>query len=148
MFSRPNQVRLHVICPSQSQQNRIKQKDSYEQLTKVISYRPLCVCVQNQTQQHQQTTGQTQAQNQQQTAAQQAPSQQSSAQTNGTAGATGGTAGGGLQHGQDQGPPNKKPRIGPSGASSGTGVLQSEYQVRFYKPLYSRRTWLAVNWSY
>uniref|UniRef100_A0A3B5BGP0 Cyclin-dependent kinase 19-like n=1 Tax=Stegastes partitus TaxID=144197 RepID=A0A3B5BGP0_9TELE len=82
----------------------------------------------NQTQQHQQTTGQTQAQNQQQTAAQQAPSQQSSAQTNGTAGATGATAGGGLQHGQDQGPPNKKPRIGPSGASSGTGVLQSEYQ--------------------
>uniref|UniRef100_A0A3Q3KYP1 Cyclin dependent kinase 19 n=1 Tax=Mastacembelus armatus TaxID=205130 RepID=A0A3Q3KYP1_9TELE len=82
----------------------------------------------NQTQQHQQTTGQTQAQNQQQTAAQQAPSQQSSAQTNGTTGATGGTTGGGLQHGQDQGPPNKKPRIGPSGASSGTGVLQSEYQ--------------------
>uniref|UniRef100_A0A8D3E7F3 cyclin-dependent kinase n=1 Tax=Scophthalmus maximus TaxID=52904 RepID=A0A8D3E7F3_SCOMX len=64
----------------------------------------------------------------QQTTAQQAPSQQSSAQTNGTAGATGATAGGGLQHGQDQGPPNKKPRIGPSGASSGTGVLQSEYQ--------------------
>uniref|UniRef100_A0A672YJJ8 cyclin-dependent kinase n=1 Tax=Sphaeramia orbicularis TaxID=375764 RepID=A0A672YJJ8_9TELE len=83
----------------------------------------------NQTQQHQQTTGQTQAQNQQQTAAQQAPSQQSSAQTNGTAGATGAAAAGGLQHGQDQGPPNKKPRIGPSGASSGTGVLQSEYQV-------------------
>uniref|UniRef100_A0A671TZ04 cyclin-dependent kinase n=1 Tax=Sparus aurata TaxID=8175 RepID=A0A671TZ04_SPAAU len=81
------------------------------------------------TQQHQQTTGQTQGQNQQQTAAQQAPSQQSSAQTNGTAGATGGTTSGGLQHGQDQGPPNKKPRIGPSGASSGTGVLQSEYQV-------------------
>lgn len=88
-----------------------------------------CVRLQNQTQQHQQTTGQTQAQNQQQTAAQQATSQQSSAQTNGTTGATGGTAGGGLQHGQDQGPPNKKPRIGPSGASSGTGVLQSEYQV-------------------
>ncbi|XP_018555233.1 cyclin-dependent kinase 19 isoform X2 [Lates calcarifer] len=82
----------------------------------------------NQTQQHQQTTGQTQAQNQQQTTAQQAPSQQSSTQTNGTAGATGATTGGGLQHGQDQGPPNKKPRIGPSGASSGTGVLQSEYQ--------------------
>uniref|UniRef100_A0A8C9YI81 Cyclin dependent kinase 19 n=1 Tax=Sander lucioperca TaxID=283035 RepID=A0A8C9YI81_SANLU len=82
----------------------------------------------NQTQQHQQTTGQTQAQNQQQTAAQQAPSQQNLAQTNGTAGATGATAGGGLQHGQDQGPPNKKPRIGPSGASSGTGLLQSEYQ--------------------
>ncbi|XP_070781895.1 cyclin-dependent kinase 19 isoform X2 [Enoplosus armatus] len=79
----------------------------------------------NQTQQHQQTTGQTQAQNQQQAAAQQAPSQQSSAQTNGAAG---GAAGGGLQHGQDQGPLNKKPRIGPSGASSGTGVLQSEYQ--------------------
>uniref|UniRef100_A0A3P8QD57 cyclin-dependent kinase n=1 Tax=Astatotilapia calliptera TaxID=8154 RepID=A0A3P8QD57_ASTCA len=83
----------------------------------------------NQTQQHQQTTGQAQAQNQQQTAAQQAPSQQSSAQTNGTAGATGATTAA-LQHGQDQGPPNKKPRIGPSGASSGTGVLQSDYQVR------------------
>ncbi|KAG9347451.1 hypothetical protein JZ751_005018, partial [Albula glossodonta] len=82
----------------------------------------------NQTQQHQQTTAQTQAQTQQQTATQQAPSQQSSAQTNGTAGATGATAGSGLQHGQDQGPPNKKPRIGPSGASSGTGVMQSEYQ--------------------
>ncbi|KAM6915485.1 cyclin-dependent kinase 19 [Xenentodon cancila] len=82
----------------------------------------------NQTQQHQQTTGQTQAQNQQQTGAQQGPSQQSSAQTNGTAGAAGATTGGGMQHGQDQGPPNKKPRIGPSGASSGTGVLQSEYQ--------------------
>uniref|UniRef100_M3ZS79 cyclin-dependent kinase n=2 Tax=Xiphophorus TaxID=8082 RepID=M3ZS79_XIPMA len=82
----------------------------------------------NQTQQHQQTTGQTQAQTQQQAAAQQAPSQQSSAQTNGTTGATGAAGGGGMQHGQDQGPPNKKPRIGPSGASSGTGVLQSEYQ--------------------
>ncbi|XP_031436955.1 cyclin-dependent kinase 19 isoform X2 [Clupea harengus] len=78
----------------------------------------------NQTQQHQQTAVQTQ----QQTTAQQAPSQQSSAQTNGTAGATGANAGGGIQHGQDQGPPNKKPRLGPSGASSGTGVLQSEYQ--------------------
>uniref|UniRef100_A0A3Q2DMK9 cyclin-dependent kinase n=1 Tax=Cyprinodon variegatus TaxID=28743 RepID=A0A3Q2DMK9_CYPVA len=78
---------------------------------------------QNQTQQHQQTTGQNQTQ--QQAAAQQAPSQQSSAQTNG---ATGANTGGGMQHGQDQGPPNKKPRIGPSGASSGTGVLQSEYQ--------------------
>ncbi|XP_034756882.1 cyclin-dependent kinase 19 isoform X2 [Etheostoma cragini] len=82
----------------------------------------------NQTQQHQQTTGQTQAQNQQQTAAPQAPSQQNLAQTNGTGGATGGTAGVGLQHGQDQGPPNKKPRIGPAGASSGTSLLQSEYQ--------------------
>ncbi|XP_037837540.1 cyclin-dependent kinase 19 isoform X2 [Kryptolebias marmoratus] len=82
----------------------------------------------NQTQQHQQTTGQNQAQTQQQAAGQQAPSQQSSAQTNGTSGATGTATGGGLQHGQDQGPPNKKPRIGPSGASSGTGVLQSEYQ--------------------
>ncbi|XP_032398337.1 cyclin-dependent kinase 19 isoform X2 [Etheostoma spectabile] len=82
----------------------------------------------NQTQQHQQTTGQTQAQNQQQTAAPQAPSQQNLAQTNGTGGATGATAGGGLQHGQDQGPPNKKPRIGPAGASSGTSLLQSEYQ--------------------
>ncbi|XP_029351645.1 cyclin-dependent kinase 19 isoform X5 [Echeneis naucrates] len=82
----------------------------------------------NQTQQHQQTTGQTQPQNQQQTTAQQAPSQQSSAQTNGTTGTTGVTTGGGIQHGQDQGPPNKKPRIGPSGVSSGTGVLQSDYQ--------------------
>uniref|UniRef100_A0A1A8BNE3 cyclin-dependent kinase n=1 Tax=Nothobranchius kadleci TaxID=1051664 RepID=A0A1A8BNE3_NOTKA len=61
-------------------------------------------------------------QTQQQTAAPQAPSQQSSAQTNGTA------TGAGLQHGQDKGPPNKKPRIGPSGTTSGTGVLQSEYQ--------------------
>lgn len=89
--------------------------------------------LQNQTQQHQQTTGQTQAQTQQQAAAQQAPSQQSSAQTNGTTGATGAAGGGGMQHGQDQGPPNKKPRIGPSGASSGTGVLQSEYQVCFWR---------------
>uniref|UniRef100_A0A8C7Y6V9 Cyclin-dependent kinase 8 n=1 Tax=Oryzias sinensis TaxID=183150 RepID=A0A8C7Y6V9_9TELE len=54
---------------------------------------------------------------------------QSSAQTNGTTGGAGATGGGGLQHSQDQGPPNKKPRLGPSGASSGTGVLQSEYQV-------------------
>ncbi|XP_061899271.1 cyclin-dependent kinase 19-like [Entelurus aequoreus] len=79
----------------------------------------------NQTQQHQQTTGQNQNQNQnqQQAAAQQATSQQNSTQTNGTAGA------GGLQHGQDQGPQNKKARIGPSGASSGTGLHQSEYQV-------------------
>ncbi|XP_078480336.1 LOW QUALITY PROTEIN: cyclin-dependent kinase 19-like, partial [Lampetra planeri] len=84
----------------------------------------------NQTQQHQQTTGPDAGPEQQQTAAQQAPSQQSSAQTNGTSGATGATTTGSLQHGQDQGPPNnnKKPRLGPSGASSGTGVLQSEYQ--------------------
>ncbi|XP_061559838.1 cyclin-dependent kinase 19 isoform X3 [Phycodurus eques] len=82
----------------------------------------------NQTQQHQQTTGQTQTQNQQQMAGQQAPSQQNSTQTNGTSGATGANAVVGLQHGQDQGPPNKKTRIGPSGTSSGTGVLQSEYQ--------------------
>lgn len=85
--------------------------------------------VQNQTQQHQQTTGQAQAQNQQQTVAQQATSQQTSAQTNGTTGATGGTVGGALQHSQDQGPANKKPRIGPSGAPTATGMLQSEYQV-------------------
>lgn len=85
--------------------------------------------VQNQTQQHQQTTGQAQAQNQQQTVAQQATSQQTSAQTNGTTGATGGTVGGALQHGQDQAPANKKPRIGPSGAPTATGMLQSEYQV-------------------
>uniref|UniRef100_A0AAY4DHC9 cyclin-dependent kinase n=1 Tax=Denticeps clupeoides TaxID=299321 RepID=A0AAY4DHC9_9TELE len=76
--------------------------------------------------QHQQTAAQ--GQTQQQATQQQAPSQQSSAQTNGTAGATGANTGGGIQHGQDQGPPNKKPRIGPSGTSSGTGVLQSEYQ--------------------
>uniref|UniRef100_A0A3P9H5D6 cyclin-dependent kinase n=1 Tax=Oryzias latipes TaxID=8090 RepID=A0A3P9H5D6_ORYLA len=73
-------------------------------------------------------TEKTQTQNQQQTTAQQAPSQQSSAQTNGTTGGAGAAGGGGLQHSQDQGPPNKKPRLGPSGASSGTGVLQSEYQ--------------------
>lgn len=87
----------------------------------------LCRChVQNQTQQHQQTTGQAQAQNQQQTVAQQATSQQTSAQTNGTTGATGGTVGGALQHGQDQAPANKKPRIG---APTATGMLPSEYQV-------------------
>uniref|UniRef100_W5L3X4 cyclin-dependent kinase n=1 Tax=Astyanax mexicanus TaxID=7994 RepID=W5L3X4_ASTMX len=80
----------------------------------------------NQTQQHQQTAAQTQAQTQTQT--QQAQSQQSSAQTNGTSGATGGNTGPSIQHGQDQGPPNKKPRIGPSGATSGTNVLQSDYQ--------------------
>ncbi|XP_067097767.1 cyclin-dependent kinase 19 isoform X2 [Osmerus mordax] len=73
-------------------------------------------------------TQQHQTQTQQQATAQQAPSQQNSAQTNGTSGGTGANPGGGLQHNQDQGPPNKKPRIGPSGASSGTGVLQSEYQ--------------------
>uniref|UniRef100_A0A674CGT4 cyclin-dependent kinase n=1 Tax=Salmo trutta TaxID=8032 RepID=A0A674CGT4_SALTR len=82
----------------------------------------------NQAQQHQQTTAQAQAQ--QQSGTQQASTQQTSAQTNGNTGATGANKGGGLQHGQDQGPPNKKPRIGPSGASSGTGVHQSEYQVR------------------
>ncbi|CAM9305005.1 unnamed protein product [Lampetra planeri] len=88
--------------------------------------------------------GQTQAQNQQQTAAQQAPSQQSSAQTNGTSGATGATTTGSLQHGQDQGPPNnnKKPRLGPSGASSGTGVLQSEYQGA------TGRSWVSLPWRH
>lgn len=80
--------------------------------------------VQNQTQQHQHTTGQAQAQNQQQAVA-----QQTSAHTNGTTGATGGTVGGALQHGQDQAPANKKPRIGPSGAPTAVGMLQSEYQV-------------------
>uniref|UniRef100_A0A8C7MCT9 cyclin-dependent kinase n=2 Tax=Oncorhynchus TaxID=8016 RepID=A0A8C7MCT9_ONCKI len=80
----------------------------------------------NQAQQHQQTTAQAQAQ--QQSGTQQASTQQNSAQTNGNTGATGANKGGGLQHGQDQGPPNKKPRIGPSGASSGTGIHQSEYQ--------------------
>ncbi|KAI4878227.1 hypothetical protein NFI96_023721 [Prochilodus magdalenae] len=86
----------------------------------------VCLCVQNQTQQHQQTAAQTQAQTQ----TQQAQSQQSSAQTNGTSGAAGGNTGPSIQHGQDQGPPNKKPRIGPSGATSGTNVLQSDYQLK------------------
>lgn len=54
---------------------------------------------------------------------QQAASQQSSAQTNGTAVAAGGAVG------QEQGPASKKPRIGPSGAPSGTTMLQPEYQV-------------------
>ncbi|XP_063109977.1 cyclin-dependent kinase 19 isoform X11 [Cavia porcellus] len=63
------------------------------------------------------------------------PPQQSSTQTNGT---TGGVAAGmgataaGLQHSQDSGlsqvPPNKKPRLGPSGASSGGPVMPSDYQ--------------------
>nr|XP_040017415.1 cyclin-dependent kinase 19 isoform X3 [Gasterosteus aculeatus aculeatus] len=101
-------------------------EDEPEEKTEKVS---LHVRSQNQTQPHQQTTGQTQAQNQQQTAPQQAPSLQNLAQTNGNAGATGAATGGGLQHGQDQGPHNKKPRIGPSGASSGTGLLQSEYQL-------------------
>uniref|UniRef100_A0A8C8T9N6 cyclin-dependent kinase n=1 Tax=Peromyscus maniculatus bairdii TaxID=230844 RepID=A0A8C8T9N6_PERMB len=63
------------------------------------------------------------------------PPPQSSAQTNGTAGgaaAGGAGAGAGLQPGQDSGlnqvPPNKKPRIGPSGASSGGPVMPSDYQ--------------------
>lgn len=85
--------------------------------------------MQNQTQQHQQPAGQAQAQNQQQAAAQQAPSQQSSAQTNGTTAAAGGAVGSALQHAQDQGPASKKARIGPSGAPSGPGMLQAEYQV-------------------
>nr|XP_012381694.1 cyclin-dependent kinase 19 isoform X4 [Dasypus novemcinctus] len=61
------------------------------------------------------------------------PPQQNSAQTNGTAGgaAAAGT-GPGMQHGQDAGlsqvPPSKKPRLGPSGASSGGPVIQSDYQ--------------------
>ncbi|KAM8832174.1 cyclin-dependent kinase 19 isoform 3-T3 [Spinachia spinachia] len=79
------------------------------------------------TEKNQQTTDQTQAQNQQQTATKQAPSEQNLAQTNGNTGATGAATG--VQHGQDQGPHNKKPRISPSGASSGTVVLQSEYQL-------------------
>ncbi|XP_037699883.1 cyclin-dependent kinase 19 isoform X4 [Choloepus didactylus] len=61
------------------------------------------------------------------------PPQQNSAQTNGTAGAAGAAgAGAGLQHSQDAGlnqvPPSKKPRLGPSGASSGGPVMQSDYQ--------------------
>ncbi|XP_034777097.1 cyclin-dependent kinase 19-like isoform X2 [Acipenser ruthenus] len=63
-------------------------------------------------------------QQQQQTAPVQAQ-QQSSTQTNGTAGAGGGTTGAELQHSQDQVPPNKKPRLAPSGTSTGTGVMQS-----------------------
>lgn len=89
----------------------------------------------NQAQQqnpHQQPT----APPQQATAPPQAPPpQQSSVQTNGTAGGAtaGGTgAGAGLQHSQDSGltqvPPNKKPRIGPSGASSGGPVMPPDYQ--------------------
>uniref|UniRef100_A0A8C6S606 cyclin-dependent kinase n=1 Tax=Neogobius melanostomus TaxID=47308 RepID=A0A8C6S606_9GOBI len=54
---------------------------------------------------------------------QQAPSQ--GTQTNGTGGSAVNAP---LQHAQDQGLPNKKPRMGPSGTSSGTGVLQSDYQ--------------------
>ncbi|KAH0508532.1 Cyclin-dependent kinase 19 [Microtus ochrogaster] len=81
---------------------------------------------------HQQPT----APPQQATAPPQAPPpQQSSAQTNGTAGgaaAGGAGAGAGLQHSQDSGltqvPPNKKPRIGPSGASSGGPVMPADYQ--------------------
>ncbi|XP_076852806.1 cyclin-dependent kinase 19-like isoform X1 [Brachyhypopomus gauderio] len=76
----------------------------------------------NQTQQHQQTQAQTQTQTQQ------TQSQQSSAQTNGTSGTAGANTGPSIQHGQDQGPPNKKARIGPSGVTSGTNVLQSDYQ--------------------
>ncbi|CAH6778246.1 Cdk19 [Phodopus roborovskii] len=63
------------------------------------------------------------------------PPQQSSAQTNGAAGAAAATvagAGSGLQLSQDpslnQVPPNKKPRIGPSGASAGGPVMPSDYQ--------------------
>lgn len=65
------------------------------------------------------------------------PPQQNSTQTNGTAGGAGAGAGGagaGLQHSQDSGlnqvPPNKKPRLAPSGASSGGPVMPSDYQVR------------------
>ncbi|XP_006839994.1 PREDICTED: cyclin-dependent kinase 19 isoform X2 [Chrysochloris asiatica] len=59
--------------------------------------------------------------------------QNSSTQTNGTAGGAGpGGTGAGLQHSQDTGlnqlPPNKKPRLGPSGASSGGPVMPSDYQ--------------------
>lgn len=73
----------------------------------------------------------------QQTAAppQAPPPQQSGAQTNGTSGgaaAAAAGAGAGLQHSQDsslnQVPPNKKPRMGPSGASSGGPVVPTDYQ--------------------
>uniref|UniRef100_A0A8C4RY75 cyclin-dependent kinase n=1 Tax=Erpetoichthys calabaricus TaxID=27687 RepID=A0A8C4RY75_ERPCA len=84
---------------------------------------------QQQTQQHQQQTAPQQPQQQPpQAPVQQGPPQQNSTQTNGTAGTGGGPTGVGLQHGQDQVPPNKKPRLGTSGATSGTGVLQSDYQ--------------------
>lgn len=100
------------------------------------SFSPSCLLYKNQAQQqnpHQQPT----APPQQTTAPPQAPPpQQSSAQTNGTAGgatAGGAGAGAGLQHSQDssltQVPPNKKPRIGPSGASSGGPVMPPDYQV-------------------
>ncbi|XP_021107199.1 cyclin-dependent kinase 19 isoform X6 [Heterocephalus glaber] len=63
------------------------------------------------------------------------PQQQSSTQTNGTTGGVAAGVGGpaaGLQHNQDsslnQVPPNKKPRLGPSGASSGGPVMPSDYQ--------------------
>ncbi|XP_077018770.1 cyclin-dependent kinase 19 isoform X3 [Tamandua tetradactyla] len=66
------------------------------------------------------------------------PPQQNSTQTNGTAGGAGAAgAGAGLQHSQDAGlnqvPPSKKPRLGPSGASSGGPVMQSDYQTRCCK---------------
>ncbi|XP_054425806.1 cyclin-dependent kinase 19 isoform X2 [Pteronotus mesoamericanus] len=87
---------------------------------------------QQQQNQHQQPT----APPQQAAAPPQAPpQQQNSTQTNGTAGgaaAGAGAAGAGLQHSQDSGlnqvPPNKKPRLGPSGASSGGPVMPSDYQ--------------------
>lgn len=90
---------------------------------------------QQQQNQHQQPT----APPQQAAAAPQAPpAQQNSTQTNGTAGGAGavagvGGAGTGLQHSQDstlsQVPPSKKPRLGPSGTSSGGPGLPAEYQV-------------------
>ncbi|XP_021107198.1 cyclin-dependent kinase 19 isoform X2 [Heterocephalus glaber] len=68
------------------------------------------------------------------------PQQQSSTQTNGTTGGVAAGVGGpaaGLQHNQDsslnQVPPNKKPRLGPSGASSGGPVMPSDYQGRSSK---------------
>ncbi|XP_040839818.1 cyclin-dependent kinase 19 isoform X2 [Ochotona curzoniae] len=89
---------------------------------------------QQQQNQHQQPT----APPQQAAAAPQAPpAQQNSTQTNGTAGGAGavagvGGAGTGLQHSQDstlsQVPPSKKPRLGPSGTSSGGPGLPAEYQ--------------------
>uniref|UniRef100_A0A8C2YQE8 Cyclin dependent kinase 19 n=1 Tax=Chinchilla lanigera TaxID=34839 RepID=A0A8C2YQE8_CHILA len=63
------------------------------------------------------------------------PPPQSGTQTNGTAGGVAAGVGGaaaGLQHSQDSGlsqvPPSKKPRLGPSGASSGAPVMPSDYQ--------------------
>lgn len=105
----------------------------------LVSYWPSLVFLSSQQNQQQQNQHQQPTAPAPQAAAppQAPPPQQSSTQTNGT---TGGVAAGmgataaGLQHSQDSGlsqvPPNKKPRLGPSGASSGGPVMPSDYQVR------------------